>query len=60
MQHPKLGDIPVVGMPLTFSAMEPQIRRHAPVRGEHTDEVLRGCGYSAAEIETLRDKKVVA
>jgi len=60
MQHPKLGEIPVVGMPLTFSAMEPEIRRHAPVRGEHTDEVLRECGYSGAEISTLRDKKVIA
>ncbi|HEY3066783.1 MAG TPA: CoA transferase [Methylomirabilota bacterium] len=60
MQHPKLGDIPVVGMPLTFSAMQPDIRRHAPLRGEHTDDVLRECGYSTAEIATLREKKVVA
>jgi crotonobetainyl-CoA:carnitine CoA-transferase CaiB-like acyl-CoA transferase len=60
MRHPKLGDIPVVGMPLTFSAMQPDIRRHAPGRGEHTDDVLHECGYSTAEIATLREKKVVA
>ncbi len=59
MNHPKLGDIPVVGMPVGFSRMSPGIRRHAPARGEHTDEVLREVGYSAPEIEDLRGRKVV-
>jgi crotonobetainyl-CoA:carnitine CoA-transferase CaiB-like acyl-CoA transferase len=60
MQHPKLGDIPVVGVPLTFSGMEPGVRRHAPMRGEHTDEVLGELGYAAAAIADLRTRKVVA
>jgi crotonobetainyl-CoA:carnitine CoA-transferase CaiB-like acyl-CoA transferase len=59
MKHPKLGEIPVVGMPVTFSKMEPGIRRHAPSRGEHTDEVLGEFGYSAAQIADLRARKVV-
>ncbi|MGH7278988.1 MAG: CaiB/BaiF CoA transferase family protein, partial [Candidatus Rokuibacteriota bacterium] len=59
MAHPKLGEIPVVGMPLAFSGIDPGVRRHAPVRGEHTDEVLREHGYSPAEIATLREKKVI-
>ena len=58
--HPKLGEIPIVAMPLKFSAMQPRVRRHAPMRGEHTDEVLRECGYTAGEIANLRDKRVVA
>jgi crotonobetainyl-CoA:carnitine CoA-transferase CaiB-like acyl-CoA transferase len=58
-RHPKLGEIPVVGMPVGFSQFEPGIRRHAPVRGEHTDEVLAECGYTASEIAALRAKKVV-
>src|SRR6266550_4202114 len=58
--HPKLGEIPVVGMPLSFSAMTPGVRRHAPMRGEHTDEILAECGYSAAQIADLRARKVVA
>jgi crotonobetainyl-CoA:carnitine CoA-transferase CaiB-like acyl-CoA transferase len=57
--HPRLGEIPVLAMPLKFSAMQPRVRRHAPMRGEHTDEILRECGYSEGEIGTLRDKKVV-
>jgi crotonobetainyl-CoA:carnitine CoA-transferase CaiB-like acyl-CoA transferase len=60
MEHPRLGDIPVVGMPVSFSRMQPGIRRHAPARGEHTDEILAECGYSAAEIAELRRAKVVA
>src|SRR5947208_2635273 len=38
--HPKLGEIPVVGMPLSVSAMTPGVRRHAPMRCEHTDDIL--------------------
>jgi crotonobetainyl-CoA:carnitine CoA-transferase CaiB-like acyl-CoA transferase len=59
VQHPRLGEIPIVGLPLKFSAMQPRVRRHAPMRGEHTDEVLGEVGYTPAEIATLRDKKVV-
>ncbi len=59
MRHPKLGEIPVVGMPIAFSAMDPSVRRHAPLRGEHTDEVLAEHDYTAAEIAALRAKKVV-
>jgi crotonobetainyl-CoA:carnitine CoA-transferase CaiB-like acyl-CoA transferase len=60
MQHPRLGEIPVVGMPLSFSGMDPGVRRHAPMRGEHTDEILAEHGYSAAEIAELRARKAVA
>src|ERR671923_1288906 len=60
VNHPKLGEIPVVGMPVSFSAMDPGVRRHAPMRGEHTDEILAEAGYSAAQIADLRARKVVA
>ena len=60
MQHPKLGEVPVVGMPLGFSGMDPSVRRHAPGRGEHTDEVLAELGYAPATIADLRARRVVA
>jgi crotonobetainyl-CoA:carnitine CoA-transferase CaiB-like acyl-CoA transferase len=57
--HPRLGTIPVVRMPLTFAGERPDIRRTAPLRGQHTDEVLAECGYSSTEITDLRSRKVV-
>lgn len=60
MAHPTLGEIDVVGMPLGFSAMQPQIRRHAPGHGEHTDAVLGELGYSPAQIAGLRSRGLVA
>ncbi len=57
--HPRLGEIPVVGTPLKFSRMSPGVRRAAPVRGQHTDEILAACGFTPARIQELRDKKVV-
>ena len=59
MQHPKLGELPVVGMPVSFSRMQPDVRRHAPARGEHTDEVLTELGYSPNAIADLRARKVI-
>jgi crotonobetainyl-CoA:carnitine CoA-transferase CaiB-like acyl-CoA transferase len=57
--HPTLGEIPVVGTPLHFSRMSPGVRRAAPLRGQHTDEILAEVGYSPTRIQVLRDKKVV-
>jgi len=59
VRHRKLGEIPVVGTPLRFSRMSPGVRRAAPLRGEHTDEILAEHGYTPARIQALRDKKVV-
>jgi crotonobetainyl-CoA:carnitine CoA-transferase CaiB-like acyl-CoA transferase len=59
VHHPRLGDIPIVSMPLTFGGVRPPVRRPAPARGEHTAEVLAECGYSPAEVAVLRDKRVV-
>ena len=59
VRHRKLGEIPVVGTPLRFSRMSPGVRRAAPLRGEHTDEILAEHGYTPARIQALRDNKVV-
>ncbi len=59
MNHPRLGTIPIVGFPLALSRMRPSIRRNPPRQGEHTDEILKECGYSSIEIALLRQKEVV-
>jgi crotonobetainyl-CoA:carnitine CoA-transferase CaiB-like acyl-CoA transferase len=58
--HPTLGEIPIVGVPVKFSEMQPRVRRHAPRLGEHTDEVLAEHGYSPVRIAELRARRVVA
>ncbi|MBI1848063.1 MAG: CoA transferase [Candidatus Rokubacteria bacterium] len=59
VKHPRLGEIPVLGVPVKYSAMDPGIRRHAPIPGEHTDEVLAECGLTPDAIAALRARKVV-
>jgi len=56
---PRLGKTPLVGFPLAFSRMQPRIRCNPPRQGQHTDEILKECGYSAGEIAVLRKKKVI-
>jgi crotonobetainyl-CoA:carnitine CoA-transferase CaiB-like acyl-CoA transferase len=59
MDLPRLGKIPIVGFPLAFSRMQPNLRRNPPRQGEHTDEILKECGYGSSEIAQLREKKVI-
>jgi crotonobetainyl-CoA:carnitine CoA-transferase CaiB-like acyl-CoA transferase len=57
--HPRLGEIPVVGTPVKFSAMRAGVRTPAPLQGQDTDAVLTEHGYSAATIAALRAKQVI-
>jgi crotonobetainyl-CoA:carnitine CoA-transferase CaiB-like acyl-CoA transferase len=41
VEHPSEGSIHSVGIPVRFSVTPASIRRHAPLPGEHTEEVLR-------------------
>ena len=58
--HPTLGEIPVVSTPVKFSRMPVGVRHAAPLRGQHTDEVLASLGYSGEAIASLRSRKVVS
>jgi crotonobetainyl-CoA:carnitine CoA-transferase CaiB-like acyl-CoA transferase len=52
-EHPSEGAVKQFGIPSRWSASPPEITRLAPRLGEHTSEVLRACGLSANEVETL-------
>ncbi len=41
MDHPTIGELPLVGSPLKFSDTPVQYRLHPPLMGEHTEVVLR-------------------
>ncbi|HET7386728.1 MAG TPA: CoA transferase [Nocardioidaceae bacterium] len=57
--HPVEGRIRVLGVPVKLSETPGSVRSPAPLLGEHTDEILRRCGYTDAEIDVLRTKQVV-
>jgi len=59
VHHPKAGEIKVIAAPIDFSETPATIRLAPPVLGQHTEEVLRGMGYSEAKLETLKTEGVI-
>jgi len=57
--HPKAGRIRQIGVPLKFSETPGEIRTPAPEFGEHTEEVLKGLGYTKEAIEGFRKQGVI-
>ena len=53
--HPAAGEIPVIEHPLNFSRAESGFDGAPPLLGEDTEAVLEEVGYSAEEIERLRE-----
>jgi crotonobetainyl-CoA:carnitine CoA-transferase CaiB-like acyl-CoA transferase len=49
--HTRAGPVKTLGHPVHYSVTPTEIRRGAPLLGEHTVEVLAEHGYSEAEIE---------
>src|SRR5437867_980130 len=59
VQHPTHGRIKQVGIAIKLSETPGSIRRAAPASGEHTEDVLKDLGLSAAEIAKLRQQTVI-
>ena len=51
--------VPVVEAPVRLSATPTSIHTRSPQLGEHTDEILHGLGYDAADIDRLRRQGVI-
>ncbi len=56
IDHPIEGRVPNIGFPVKLSATPQQVRRHPPLLGEHTDEVLAELGLSMEERAKLREQ----
>ena len=59
VHHPVAGSVRAPGIPVRMDGTPPSVRRHPPVLGEHTDEVLSESGYTPEEILALRREGVV-
>jgi crotonobetainyl-CoA:carnitine CoA-transferase CaiB-like acyl-CoA transferase len=60
VDHPAVGPVRQTRAAARFDRTPADLRLPAPALGEHTEEVLRELGLSAAEIQALRDAKAVA
>jgi crotonobetainyl-CoA:carnitine CoA-transferase CaiB-like acyl-CoA transferase len=60
VDHPRLGPLPQISPPFTFSATPASVRRPPPDLGEHTADILSELvGLSPAEIRALAEQKIV-
>jgi alpha-methylacyl-CoA racemase len=60
VQHPTLGNVRQVGVAIKLSDTPGSVRTAAPTSGQHTQEVLKDLGLSAAEIDALRGNGIIA
>ncbi len=59
IDHPIIGPMKTLGLPIKSSGDLTAIRKPAPCLGQHSEEVLRGIGYADADIADLFAAKVV-
>ncbi|MCC7104276.1 MAG: CoA transferase [Chloroflexi bacterium] len=60
LPHPTLGSVRLGGMPYKFADTPAEARRHPPLLGEHTEELLREyLGLSPETIQRLRDEGAI-
>jgi crotonobetainyl-CoA:carnitine CoA-transferase CaiB-like acyl-CoA transferase len=53
VEHSHLGPVKALGSPVKFSHTPTEIRRGAPLLGEHSREILAEYGYSETDIDAL-------
>ena len=57
--HPRYGKIKVLNNPIKLSKTPAGIKSRAPDLGEHTDEIMKGLGYSEAEVAKMKKTGII-
>jgi succinate--hydroxymethylglutarate CoA-transferase len=59
IEHPTVGEIPVVEHPLNFANADSGFETPPPLLGEDTETLLHRAGYDTADIERLRENGAI-
>ncbi len=59
VDHPRVGRMKTLGLPVKFSETPGRVHGPAPLLGEHSRAILAEAGYIASEIDGLIDRGVV-
>jgi crotonobetainyl-CoA:carnitine CoA-transferase CaiB-like acyl-CoA transferase len=59
IDHPVIGPMKTLGLPLKSDGELTQIRKPAPLHGQHTEEVLHEAGYTDSQVRGLLAEGVV-
>ncbi|HEC41172.1 MAG TPA: hypothetical protein ENI29_23205 [bacterium] len=59
LDHPKLGKVKVLGIPIKLSDTPGEVETAPPILGQHTQEILTELGFSDQDIKKFRQEKVI-
>jgi crotonobetainyl-CoA:carnitine CoA-transferase CaiB-like acyl-CoA transferase len=60
VEHPALGKVKQVGIPIKLSDTPGKIRLLPPKPGQHTDEILKQLGYDEPKIKAWKEDGIIA
>jgi len=59
VDHPTIGKMKTLGIPIKLSETPGEVKRAAPTLGQHTREILNELGYSDEQIDSMADERIV-
>ena len=59
VDHPLVGRQATMSAPFRYKSVSHWLRRAAPLLGQHNSEILGELGYTAEEIEGLKESKII-
>ncbi len=60
IEHPRIGPMKTIGLPIKSSGDLGKIRLPAPWLGQHSQEIVASLGYAEPDIQTLFQRGVIA